>query len=235
MISFNVRTTKDLASALKEKLHEYGYSTWLCLDLDAGSNFRSEIVLAATSSRVMIPLINEAWANSKECQYEINIAQRNYLTIDQPVIMPILVDSTIDYKKYPLAHGILCNTNAVLHNNIEDTVNKMISAIKELKIIDNTKVTVTPQNMVVKPEQKVEDVYMIAFGSNGTRGKLLKVDNLSTLKDLKEAISTRFQTDKIASNVIVTLNNGVECDIESDIDWLHFKKHHQSVKSMRAE
>jgi len=78
MISFNVRTARDLAVALKEKLHQHGYSTWLCLDMDVGSNFRSEIVLAATSSKIIIPLINEGWANSKECQYEINIAQRNF-------------------------------------------------------------------------------------------------------------------------------------------------------------
>jgi len=71
-------------------------------------------VLAATSSQAIIPLINEGWAISKECQYEVNIAQRNFLTIDKPIMIPALFDATVDYKKYPLAYGILCNINAII-------------------------------------------------------------------------------------------------------------------------
>eukprot|EP00808_Paulinella_micropora_P026015 g69024.t1 len=112
MISLNCATMAKQAAEFRGYLNRQGYTTWICLDMNAGASFREEIVLAATLCKVFVPLMNEAWANSKECQFEFKIAQRNNLVDGRPTILPIVLDN-LNTKKYPLIHGVMCNTNAL--------------------------------------------------------------------------------------------------------------------------
>lgn len=92
MISLCCRTQMQLATKLRDFLHARNISTFLCMDMGAGQIYRNEIIVAAASSRYFIPLIDLAWADSRECEFETNIALRNSLIQSRPVITPVVPD-----------------------------------------------------------------------------------------------------------------------------------------------
>ena len=92
MISLCCRTQMQLATKLRDFLHACNISTFLCMDMGAGQIYRNEIIVAAASSRYFIPLIDLAWADSRECEFETNIALRNSLIQSRPVIAPVVPD-----------------------------------------------------------------------------------------------------------------------------------------------
>lgn len=143
MISLNCRTMSDTAIQLKKYLQSKGFSTWICMDMDGGQAFRSEIVVAATASKVFLPLINEAWALSKECQYEYNIAQRNELTVESPVVLPVIVEE-FDFKKHPSVFGMMANTNALFMTDVsaqESVFENVITSIRVAGVVPGGPVT----------------------------------------------------------------------------------------------
>eukprot|EP00033_Pygsuia_biforma_P003996 GCRY01004376.1.p1 GENE.GCRY01004376.1~~GCRY01004376.1.p1 ORF type:complete len:456 (+),score=103.62 GCRY01004376.1:126-1493(+) len=133
MVSLQVASTKDLAQQLVEFLEGKGLDTWYCLEMSGGTVFREEIVVNASQDRAFVPLINTHWAESKECIYEFNIAQRCALTQGFPKIIPVILDPHLEFKKYPLLVGLMANTNCLFmdFDNPHKTFEAVLSALSE--------------------------------------------------------------------------------------------------------
>ncbi|ORY53291.1 hypothetical protein BCR33DRAFT_711607 [Rhizoclosmatium globosum] len=80
MLSINCATMETSALWLKQELEARGVSVWVCTtELKGGANWRDDIFHAVKGCRVLIPFINEKWANSGECDYEFALAIRTNL------------------------------------------------------------------------------------------------------------------------------------------------------------
>ncbi|KAJ3287110.1 hypothetical protein HDU79_005964 [Rhizoclosmatium sp. JEL0117] len=80
MLSINCATMESSALWLKQELEARGVSVWVCTtELKGGANWRDDIFRAVKGCRVLIPFINEPWANSGECDYEFALAIRTNL------------------------------------------------------------------------------------------------------------------------------------------------------------
>jgi len=137
MISLHVDSTKEFASKLRSYLLENGYSVWICTDLNIGTDYRNEIIIAARTCKVFMPLINENWAKSKECEFEYNIAQRRRAKTEKyPIIMPIVL-TTFDSTQYDIVEALLANYNVIFSKNldsIQTTVEQIKVSVDQLEI-----------------------------------------------------------------------------------------------------
>ena len=135
MISLCCRTQQNLAYQLRDYLHSQNLSTFLCMDMGAGDIYRSEIIVAAASSKFFIPLIDTAWANSKECAFETNIALRNSLVQGRPTITPIVPDSSQfeSLNATPYVMGIFCNSNAEFIEDLLHPVHSFERIVHSMK------------------------------------------------------------------------------------------------------
>jgi hypothetical protein len=68
MISLNCKTMLQTAQRIRAFLEQNGVKVWLCVNMTAGADFRDEIISAVDACEVFLPLINEAWCESKECK-----------------------------------------------------------------------------------------------------------------------------------------------------------------------
>jgi hypothetical protein len=68
MISINVRTMASTARVLNDFFEANDISCWVCYEMDAGIDYREEIVAAVKACKIFIPLINAEWASSGECK-----------------------------------------------------------------------------------------------------------------------------------------------------------------------
>jgi hypothetical protein len=68
MISLNCKTMLQTAQRIRTFLEQNGVKVWLCVNMTAGADFRDEIISAVDACEVFLPLINEAWCESKECK-----------------------------------------------------------------------------------------------------------------------------------------------------------------------
>jgi len=133
MISLQCSSTEKIAKELNEYLHSRGFSTWICIEMQGGINYREEIVINASGSKAMIALMNVKWAESKECRFEFNVALRTSLTKGSPVIIPVILEN-FDWNAYPLLIGIMANTNGIFFNTSspeatwQAVVNSLISS-----------------------------------------------------------------------------------------------------------
>lgn len=133
MISLCCRTQMQLATKLRDFLHARNISTFLCMDMGAGQIYRNEIIVAAASSRYFIPLIDLAWADSRECEFETNIALRNSLIQSRPVIAPVVPDPSQfnALNEKAVVMGIFCTANAefVDPDNPEQSFERLVQSI----------------------------------------------------------------------------------------------------------
>ena len=70
MISLQVKSMQKSALYLRDILEQKGLSVWLCVEMSGGDQYRTEIVHAIKTCKVFLPLINNAWALSGECEDE---------------------------------------------------------------------------------------------------------------------------------------------------------------------
>jgi len=137
MISLHVDSTKEFASKLKSYLKEKGYSVWICTDLKLGTDYRNEIIIATRACKVFMPLVNENWAKSKECEFEYNIAQRKRAQTGKfPIIMPVVLTS-FDSTQYDIVEALLANYNVIFSKNLASTeaiLEQIIISIDSLEI-----------------------------------------------------------------------------------------------------
>lgn len=123
MISLNVGTMKHVAINLFNYLTGLNYRVWVCLHMEAGDAFRIEIARSAAQCKAFIILLNEAWASSRECEYEFNVATRKNLTRGSPLILPVVMGGALFGligDKYPAVDAMLCNTNALVLERHDD-------------------------------------------------------------------------------------------------------------------
>ena len=73
MISLNCKTMLPTAQRLRTFLEARGVKVWLCTNMAAGADFRDEIIAAVDACEYFIPLINEAWCESKECKVRVTV------------------------------------------------------------------------------------------------------------------------------------------------------------------
>jgi len=117
--SFSIRIKKKF-------LEEHNIRTWVCVEMGGGINYREEIVYAVKCCEVFIPLINDEWASSGECQDEYSLAKRLNLTSHEkgitkssqprkPIILPIAFPNLI-CDKYSHVELLAASTNFLIHN-----------------------------------------------------------------------------------------------------------------------
>ncbi len=121
MISYRCKSAQDHADALKALLEAAGFSVFVCSHtLRAGEGYRSRIAQTAALCKVMVPLVDEGWADSGECAFEYNVAVRtNLVTKTRPSIIPVALPDIQAYLndpiklalKFPLLLGIASNSN----------------------------------------------------------------------------------------------------------------------------
>jgi len=135
MISLQCSSSETIARDLNQFLHSKGVTTWICVEMQGGTNYREEIVINAAGSKSLIALMNTKWAESKECRYEFNIALRTNLTKGFPAIIPIIVEN-FDWNAYPLLIGVMANTNAIFYNakDPKATWEQVVSALASFGI-----------------------------------------------------------------------------------------------------
>lgn len=73
MISLNCRTMLPKAQRFRAFLEAHGLKVWLCVNMVGGVDFRDEIIAAVDACEVFLPLINEAWCESKECKVNLTL------------------------------------------------------------------------------------------------------------------------------------------------------------------
>jgi len=142
MISLQCSSSESIARELNEFLHTKGLTTWICVEMQGGTNYREEIVINAAGSKAMVALMNTKWAESKECRYEFNIALRTNLTKGFPAIIPIIVEN-FDWNAYPLLIGVMANTNAIFYNpkNPKATWEQVVAALTSFGISGDASAT----------------------------------------------------------------------------------------------
>ena len=112
-ISLCTRQEKPIANALIKYLKKKNIPNWCCLkDLSEGQEFRNEIISAVNTSKYFLILLTEDWVNSKECQYEYNMAERLNRKKGNPLIVPLVIDPEIEDKS-PVAFAILANYQGI--------------------------------------------------------------------------------------------------------------------------
>ena len=79
------------AVAISENLRNAGYSTFICTQMDPGQDFRRQITANAANCKIMLILLDERWAKSKECLSEFNCAYSCYNKTQAPQIIPVVV------------------------------------------------------------------------------------------------------------------------------------------------
>ena len=99
MISLNCRTMLPTAQRFRDFLEAHGVKVWLCVNMSAGVDFRDEIIAAVDSCEVFLPLINEAWCESKECKVRLFGVSQHRFTLSYTYFnlldLPINVYDTV--------------------------------------------------------------------------------------------------------------------------------------------
>ena len=110
-LSHSVRSAGAKAIALNEKLKQEGFTTFICVDMDAGDKFREAITGNASNCKVMVVFLDESWAQSRECKSEFNCAYSCYTRHESPQVVPIVIGGFqwIVPETYSLAHCISSN------------------------------------------------------------------------------------------------------------------------------
>lgn len=133
MISLNCRTMLAKAQRFRSFLEAHGLKVWLCVNMIGGVDFRDEIIAAVDACEVFLPLINEAWCESKECKYEFNYGFRKNLTSEAqiPAILPICFPD-LQWNKHAHVRALLANTNAIVYNEEgeEECLSRLVEALK---------------------------------------------------------------------------------------------------------
>jgi len=128
MISLHVASMRDSAISLKKYLQSKGLSVWICVDsILGGDNYRTEIIKTLKACSVIIPLINNEWALSGECQDEYAFAKRLNLTSHEsgrtkreearkPIFIPIAFPNLV-WNAHPQVELLAASTNFIIHND----------------------------------------------------------------------------------------------------------------------
>jgi hypothetical protein len=146
-ISLQVGSMKPSALILKKALEDIGLKVWICVEMVGGDDFRDEIVRGLKSSKVFLPLINQAWALSGECKDEFNLAKRLNLTSHEkgltqrnqermPIIIPIAFSDLL-WDDHPHVELLAASVNFIVHptenllTGTDETIKSMTQTMKD--------------------------------------------------------------------------------------------------------
>jgi len=173
MLSVHCGTMLAHANNLKTYLLAQGYTVFLCDQMNIGDNYRTEISINASNCKAIIPFMNKPWCNSKECEFEFNIAVRtNFTNNGSPAIVPLLLEQFPEYKAYPTINGILCSTNGlpVTEDDLNDsTWEKLVKALHEKGIgkdIDPSLIKKPPPQVVEHTEPLHKGAFVLEPGES---------------------------------------------------------------------
>ncbi len=101
-LSHCVSSMGSRAATLNKKVRERGFSTFSCVDMGGGDNFRERIVGNAINCKVMVLFVDKSWAESKECISEFNCAYENFTATGSPHFIPVFIGgfAWIDRQKH---------------------------------------------------------------------------------------------------------------------------------------
>jgi len=213
MISLNVKSMQENATALRQFLGKYGIKCWICIDIGGGSQYREEIVSAVKSCKVFLPLMNNAWANSGECYDEYSFAKRLNLTSHEkqitkqsqqrlPIICPIAfpdLDWTIPHVELLASstNFITCDQEKLMDERIFMQILQTIAtSLKEFNVEIqlppqlNTVSTITPVTPVAPIHQLSPDRQLFSY-----------LENLQITLNLIKPIQSHLQQQKKAQNL----------------------------------
>jgi hypothetical protein len=133
MISLQVSSMKKFAHQLTKFLRDNGHNVWICTQsMSGGDSWRREIVKAVKRCHVFIPLINNPWAESGECEVEFNLAFNLYTHSKGKPRLPIFVPVAfpdLDWNAHAHVELLAANTNFITHSELDTTCNAVLQSI----------------------------------------------------------------------------------------------------------
>lgn len=146
MISIHCATMTKAALQLKATLAEHGIESWVCVQMTGGTDYREAIVDAVKSCKVFLPLLNNEWALSGECEDEYSLAKRLNLTSHecgrtdreqprQPILLPVAF-SNLNWTAHKHVELLAAKTNFIVHDaktleegNTTQTINTLLMSL----------------------------------------------------------------------------------------------------------
>ena len=133
MLSLQVSSMKAFAHKLADLLRTNGYDVWICTQsMTGGATWRREIVKAVKNCHIFVPLINNPWAESGECEVEFNLAFNLHTHSNSKPRMPIFVPVAfpdLDWSAHAHVELLAANTNFVKHEqNDQATYNTILES-----------------------------------------------------------------------------------------------------------
>ena len=182
MISLHAGSSSSIAKQLDEQLRLYKFTSWMCLHMNAGLKYRREIVTYASRCKVMVILLNEPWAKSKECEFEANIAFRKLLVHGSPTIIPLVLQN-FEWGSYPHVDAIMLNTKGIVmeDHDIAGLCQRLIKSLQSIDLCSKTNdnvVTDSDLNVTDEAERQLQRAitwdFAAARGQTSTLNALLK-------------------------------------------------------------
>lgn len=114
-ISHSVETMGDHAEQLSELLEEEGYSTFLVSTEERDPKVQSSVEFHASSCKLMVIFLDEAWNDNNECTAEFSRAV-SVFNDPKAMILPLLVSGSkwIKPETHRKAHTIVNSYTSLL-------------------------------------------------------------------------------------------------------------------------
>ena len=219
MISLHCASMSESATKLQKELESRGVSVWVCLDMSGGAFYRTEIVNNVKTCSVFLPLLNDSWALSGECEDEYSLAKRMNLTSHEsgrtkrtekrrPIFVPVAF-SDLQWSAYPHVELLAASTNFIVHQGANLTVGPIDVTIGAVMLsLYNNGITIDlPPSLI--PKDKIPP----AGSTVGAIRSLRDATTTETIKDkivgiysMLESATTAMQQLTLAN--IVEDNNG---------------------------
>ncbi|XP_075240363.1 uncharacterized protein LOC142335895 isoform X2 [Convolutriloba macropyga] len=136
-LSHCVRSTGEQANRLYDLLKQNEISAFICGRMEVGDDFRTDINGNAANCKAMVVFLDEAWAQSGECEAEFFSAISLYNRKKTPKILPIVVDGFhwIDPEQHSEAHNITSRFQCLTiqrGSETDEVFEKIIEKCREL-------------------------------------------------------------------------------------------------------
>jgi len=207
MISLHCASSTQIAKNIDQYLKEQGFTTWMCLHMTAGMNYRTDIIKNASKCKAMVILLNKDWAESGECEFEANVTLRKNLVKGSPSIMPLVLQE-FDYEEYPLVDAIMCNTNAIFMKGSDVTglCRGLVSSLQAMNVKskknDNT---ILEEEFNTTNEMENQQRRALTWEFAAARGQI------STLKALlKDGMDINIVTQYNDNALMLAARGGIE-------------------------
>eukprot|EP01038_Epipyxis_sp_PR26KG_P007459 gene7459-10169_t len=191
-ISLQCSSMMNSTKILSDYLRKRGLTYWICNDMKGGDIFRTEITQAVERCKIFLPLLNQNWADSGECEFEYNHAIRLSLAskIRYPRVLPVAFEG-LDWN-HPRISPLASNYNFIVHKG----PNLLSGPVEEtLKLIGDTIEANLSQYESLLLDKSMENVKIssstTSVDSNGNEIKLTKILVIGRTGDGKSTFCNR--------------------------------------------